>query len=234
MTLEPRSSSTSGLMSGEDPLEPRLPDPLLGFVPPGLSVSLPAVMLFRATVPSCAWPTPFPREWRRLRFKVCSATRSAFLSRDSVPSWILWPLSLLRLFGRSANPGLWILLGRSLSTGEASGVFERTCVRPEFDREEMSVLRTWASSQSHSIRISESARLVQAWNSISFIMAAGGCRVALIEFLFFFIPQDFEATKHVHPKNNSCCIVENSCCPSRLCETVPACHHESYVDRMRN
>jgi len=42
---------------------------------------------FRAAVPSCASPAPSPRGKDRRRSKVCSTTRSAHLSRDSVPSW---------------------------------------------------------------------------------------------------------------------------------------------------
>jgi hypothetical protein len=41
----------------------------------------------RAAVPSCASPAPSPKGGDRRRSKVCSATRSACLSRDSVPSW---------------------------------------------------------------------------------------------------------------------------------------------------
>jgi hypothetical protein len=101
---DPHAVGTAELLDfrvpgGEDPLEPKLPDPLLGFTPPGLSPSTPTAMLFRVTVPPCAWPPSFPREGRQLHFEVSSAPRSAFLSRGSVPSWSSRPRSLLRLFG---------------------------------------------------------------------------------------------------------------------------------------
>jgi hypothetical protein len=53
----------------------------------------------------------------------------SFLRRDplssleaNVPSWSSRPSSNLRLFGRREDPGLWILLRRSPSSREASGV----------------------------------------------------------------------------------------------------------------
>jgi hypothetical protein len=54
----------------------------------------------RDAVPSCASPASSPKGRDRRRSRVCSATRSACLSRGSVPSWSSWPCSLLRLLGR--------------------------------------------------------------------------------------------------------------------------------------
>lgn len=143
----PLAVGVSGLLdykalAGRGPLEPRLPDPLLGFVPPGPSLPTPAVMPSRATVPSCASQPSSPQGGRQLHFKGCSAPGPAFLSRGSVPSWISRPSSLLRIFGWHEAPGLLLFLGRSPSTREASGLFGDACVRPEFSREEISVMRT--------------------------------------------------------------------------------------------
>jgi hypothetical protein len=86
-------------VAGRGPLEPRLPDPLLGFSPPGPPIPTPAVMPSRVTVPPCAWKPSSPQERRQLHSEGCSASGSAFLSRGSVPSWIFRPCSLLRIFG---------------------------------------------------------------------------------------------------------------------------------------
>jgi hypothetical protein len=59
----PPAVGASGLLdfravAGRGPLEPRLPDPLLGFTPPGPSLPAPAARLSRVTVPSRALRTP--------------------------------------------------------------------------------------------------------------------------------------------------------------------------------
>jgi hypothetical protein len=100
----PPAVGASGLLdfravAGRGPLEPRLPDPLLGFTPPGPSLPAPAARLSRVTVPSCASRAPSPQGGGPLHFRVCSAPGSAVLSRGSVPSWSFRPCSLLRIFG---------------------------------------------------------------------------------------------------------------------------------------
>jgi len=121
-------------VAGRGPLEPRLPDPLLGFSPPGPSIPTPATKLSRVAVPSCASRQPSPQGRRPLHSKGCSAPGSAFLSRGSVPSWIFRPCSLLRIFGwhgprdygfSSAVPppegGFRLLWGRVRPTGVQQG-----------------------------------------------------------------------------------------------------------------
>lgn len=82
---DPHGVGASGLLDfralfSEDPSEPRLLDPLLGFSPSGPSTPPPTTMLSRVAVPPCAsLMTPLPRERHRRHSEVCSATRSAFL-----------------------------------------------------------------------------------------------------------------------------------------------------------
>jgi len=109
----PHAVGASGLPDfrafvGEDPLEPRLLDPLLVFIPPRHSLSAPTAKLFRATAPSCTWTSPSPQGKRCLHFRVFSAPRTAFLSRGSVPSWTSRPYSLLRLFRQHEDPGIMV------------------------------------------------------------------------------------------------------------------------------
>jgi hypothetical protein len=133
LPLEPRQLADFRALFVEDPLEPTLPDPLMGFRPPGSPSPAPVTSLSVGD-PLMRLAAPVPREGRRSHSRVSTVPGSAFLSRGSVPSWIFRPCSLLRIFGwhgprdygfSSAVPppegGFRLLWGRVRPTGVQQG-----------------------------------------------------------------------------------------------------------------